>query len=93
MKRIFSIILFICIALFANAFIVDGLCYNIIKDFKPAYELYLDIYYELYQNDKSYKDKVLYYLNLINDNYSREKKKEIQESLNDYLFNKVSIDI
>ena len=29
MKRIFSIILFICIALFANAFIVDGLCYNI----------------------------------------------------------------
>ena len=30
MKRIFSIILFICIALFANAFIVDGLCYNII---------------------------------------------------------------
>ncbi len=66
---------------------------NIIKDFKPAYELYLDIYYELYQNDKSYKDKVLYYLNLINDNYSKEKKKEIQESLNDYLFNKVSIDI
>lgn len=69
---------------------------TIIKDFKPAYELFLDIYYELYLNDKKYEENVKYYLELVNNNYPIKKKKEIQKSLNNkyqILLNQISIDI
>ena len=56
---------------------------NIIKDFKPAYELFLYCYYDKFLEDHSEanQNKVNEYLNLVNNNCNLEKKKEIEKSL------------
>ncbi|MEE3343779.1 MAG: tetratricopeptide repeat protein [Bacilli bacterium] len=66
---------------------------SIIKDFKPAYELYLECYYRLYLSNKSKEnlDKVNEYLRLLNDELDDEKKKEISDRLKKIYKDKINI--
>ena len=68
---------------------------NIIKDFKPAYELFLYCHYEMYLNNKTKDnlDKVNYYLDLLENNLDEEKKKEIDSSLKNIHNLKIKIDL
>ena len=68
---------------------------NIIKDFKPAYELFLYCHYEMYLNNKKKDslDKVNYYLNLLENNLDNEKKKEISSSLKNIYDSKIKINL
>ena len=56
---------------------------NQIKDFEPAYELFLYCYYELYLNNKSkeYLNKINYYLNILNNVLNDKKKNEIKNNI------------
>lgn len=66
---------------------------NQIKDFKYTDELFLYIYYELYQNNPIYIDKVNYYLNKINNNtiLNKEYKVHIENKLKEIKDNQISI--
>lgn len=68
---------------------------NIIKNFKPAYELFLYCYYEMYLNNKTKDnlDKVNYYLNLLENTLDDKKKKEISSSLKDIYDTKIEINL
>ena len=68
---------------------------NVIKDFKPAYELFLYCYYEMYLNNKTKDnlDKVNYYLNLLENNLDSKKKKEISSSLKSIYDTKIKINL
>ncbi len=58
---------------------------NIIKDFEPAYELLLECYYQVYLTNKTKDnlDRVMKYLDILNNKLDNKKKKEISESLKD----------
>ena len=66
---------------------------NQIKDFKYSNELFLYAYYELYQQDSSYIDKVTYYLNQINNSIiiNKDYKEKIQRKINEIKENKIII--
>ena len=64
---------------------------NQIKEFKYSNELFLYIYYELYRQNRSYIDKVNYYLNIINNNpqLNQEYKNQIEEKLKEIKQNQI----
>ena len=66
---------------------------NQIKDFKYTDELFLYIYYELYQNDPIYLDKVNHYLNKLNNNtiLNKEYKSSIEKHLKEIKRNHITI--
>ena len=64
---------------------------NQIKDFKYSNELFLYAYYDLYQKDNSYLEKVNYYLNIINNNIilNKEYKINIEKKLKEIKENEI----
>lgn len=66
---------------------------NQIKNFKYSNELFLYAYYELYQNDPSYKEKVNYHLNLINNSsiLNKEYKAQIETKIKNIQDNQITI--
>jgi len=66
---------------------------NKIKDFKYTDELFLYIYYDLYQTDHIYLDKVKYYLDKLNNKtiLNKEYKLSIENKLKEIKDNQISI--
>ena len=66
---------------------------NQIKDFKYANELFLYAYFDLYQKDSTYIDKVNYYLNEINNSsiLNKEYKSQIENKLQEIKNNQITI--
>jgi len=66
---------------------------NQIKDFKYSDELFLYAYYELYQIDSSYKDKVNYYLNKLTNSpiLNKEYKNQIELKIKQIKENQITI--
>lgn len=66
---------------------------NQIKDFKHSNELFLYAYYNLYQQDNSYLDKVNYYLNILNNStlLNKDYKIQIENKLKEIKVNQIHI--
>ena len=66
-----------------------------ISNFTPAYELFLYCYYELYLENKTdeYLNKINYYLNLVNNTFDNNIKKEIETHLKKIHNYQIKIDL